>query len=109
VPAREVVLQRLQQPVADHALRHGPEGVERVGLAQLGVVGGLEGEDAHLRSVAVGDDDLVVLGERRERLHGAVDVVALGLGVGLLSPLEQGISAEGDDDSHVPTPPGWRP
>ena len=39
------VLHGLQQPVADHALRLGTEGVEGVGLGEALVIGGLQGQD----------------------------------------------------------------
>ena len=54
-----------EQPVADHALGLGAEDVERVRPVELRVGGALQGEQADLRAVAVGDDELVLLGERR--------------------------------------------
>ena len=58
---RQGVLHGLQQPVADHALGLGTEGVEGVGLREPLIVGGLQGEDAHLGAVTVGEDQLVLL------------------------------------------------
>jgi hypothetical protein len=51
--------------------------------------GALEGEQADLRPVAVGDDQLVARGERGD---GRGHVVQLDGGVGWLAPSQQGVA-----------------
>ena len=73
------VAQLLLDEVADHALGLGAEDVERVGRHLL-VGRTLEGQQADLWSVAVGDDQLVLVGDRRQLDAGGPDVLALVLG-----------------------------
>lgn len=61
--AGQGVVQGADQQGADHALGLGAEQVQRVGGAQSGVGRALHGEQADLGAVAVGDDDLVIMGE----------------------------------------------
>ena len=60
----------------------------------------LEGEQADLRSVAVGEHDLVVPCDLGDGLGGHLDVGPLDGGVHGLAPTQQGVAAEGDDDEH---------
>jgi hypothetical protein len=57
----------------------------------------LEREQADLGSVAVGDDDGVVVGEAADRVKGGRDVGALGGGVGGLTVAPQRAAADGED------------
>ena len=96
---RQQVAQLLLDQVADHALGLGAEDVERVGLDLL-VGGALERQQADLRPVAVRDHELVLRGDRRERLGGNAHVGALVLGGHRLPAAQQRVAAEGDDDAH---------
>ena len=99
--AGQGVLERLEEPVADHALGLGPQDVEGVGVGERGVLGALQGQQPDLGAVAVGDDQIVIAGQRGQGVGRGGDVVLLDLGVGGLAPLEQGVAAQGDDDPHV--------
>ena len=61
-----------------------------------------------LGPIAVRDDQVVVLGQRRECVDGGPHMVLLDLGVGRLAPLEEGIATECSDNEHV-SRPAWRP
>ena len=89
----------LLDEVADHALGLGAEDVERIGLDVL-VGRALQGEQADLRTVAVGDDELVLARDPGEGLGRDPDVGPLMPGGHRLAPLQQGVAAEGDDDTH---------
>ena len=102
-----LVAQRLLQDVADHPLALGAEDVERVG-ADTGVGGGLQREQADLRAVAVGHDDLVAATDHVADGSGrGDDVGSLGLGVGGLAAAQQRVAAEGDDDAHQCSSVRW--
>ena len=58
------VLEGLEEPVANHALCLGTENVEGVGAGQRRITGALDCQDANLRSIAVGDDELMVKCQR---------------------------------------------
>lgn len=105
---RDSVSQGLCKPVADHSLGLCPEDVERIATRESLVGVAFDGEQTHLRPVAVRDNESVVSGERCERLDGPQDVVLLNLGVGTLAPLEQCVAAKSGDDSHI-SPQEWRP
>ena len=70
------VLHRLQQPVADHSLGLRAEDVERVRRGQVRVGGALQGQHPHLGAVAVGDDQLVLRGQRGQRLDRAATLAS---------------------------------
>jgi hypothetical protein len=108
LPAGEGVLERLQQEVADHPLGLGPQHVERVGTRQVGVERALDGQHPDLGTVAVGDDQVVVVGQGCEGVHGHADVLLLGLGQGDLAPLEQGVAAHRHHQAHLSSR-GWPP
>jgi len=97
--------QRLLEPVADEPLRLGDQGVEGIGAGQRVVVTALEGQQADLRAVAVGDDDVVGGGRRRQGRRRLGDVLELHGGVRRLASPEQGVATEGDQDAHR-DPPG---
>jgi hypothetical protein len=61
--------QRPDQPVPDHPLGLRAERVQPVRAAQRGVTRALQGQQADLRPVAVGHDEVVGPAERRERVH----------------------------------------
>ena len=103
----QVVLHRLQQPVADHPLGLGAEHVERVRRGQVRVGGALQRQHADLGAVAVGDDQLVLGGQRGQRVDRAATLRLLHVGVRLLAALQQRVAAERDDDAHL-SRPGWR-
>ncbi len=65
---RQKVAQLLLDHVADHPFGLSTEDVERIGLDLL-VRRGLEGEQPDLRTVAVRDDQLVPVGDRRQLLR----------------------------------------
>ena len=98
--AGQRVLQRLDEPVADHSLGLRAEHIERVGMSQGRVAGTLQRQQADLRAVAVGDDQFVLAGQRGERGNRFEDVLFLDLGFRRLPPLQQGVPAEGGHDSH---------
>ena len=99
VPGQRVV-QGAHQQGADHALGLGAEQIERTGSAQSGIRCALHGEHPYLRAVAVGEDDLVFHRERGDRGGDAVDVRLLDVRVGAFTSVQQGVAAEGDDDTH---------
>ena len=90
----------MQQPVADHPLRLGTQHVERVRRGEARVAGALERQHAHLGTVAVGDHELVLRRERRQRVHRAAYVLLLHIGIGLLPPLQKRVAAQGYHDAH---------
>ena len=94
------VSQLLLDEVADHALRLRPKDVQRIDR-HLGVGGILERQQADLRPVAVGDDQLVLPRNGGQLRAGDPDVLALVLAGHGFTPAEQGIAAKGDDDSHA--------
>ena len=98
--AGQRVLQRLDEPVADHSLGLRAEHIERVGMSQGRVAGTLQRQQADLRAVSVGDDQFVLAGQRGERGNRFEDVLFLDLGFRRLPPLQQGVPAEGGHDSH---------
>jgi len=61
----ELVAELLLDDVSDHPFGLGAQDVQRRGLRGLGVGHRLEGEEADLRPVAVGDDQLGPTGQRR--------------------------------------------
>ncbi len=99
-PVPHGIAELLLQDVADHAGAFGVEHVERE--RRLRRRGRLEGEQAHLRPVAVGDHQRMAgrdqFGEHRCR---AADVGALVVCRHRLTPLQEGIAAERDDDPHL--------
>ena len=100
VPAalEEGVVEGVGQQVADLALRLRSEHVERRRRHDRRGHLRPDGEEAHLRTVAVGDDDLrpAALGERDQAPRRRHQVVALDLGRARLAPPYQGVAAEGD-------------
>jgi hypothetical protein len=92
--------QRLLEQVADLALRHRVEHVERerrgVGLAARL----LQGERADLRPVAVGEHDLVRPRDPRDRRRGLQRVRGLLGPRAALVLADQRVAAERDDDPH---------
>ena len=97
------VAELLLDHVADHALGLGAQDIERIGL--VGLVGGtLEREQADLRAIAMADDQLMLGGNRRQRLRRDMDVCALRLRRHRLAALEQRVAAESDDDAHGQSP-----
>jgi hypothetical protein len=109
VATGQVVLQALQQPVADHPLGHRPEGVERVGLGERLVVGRLQREHSDLGAVAVRDHEFVLFGKRRQRRDRRLHVGDLRCRVTLFAAAQQGVAAQRNDDTHWFSSPGWRP
>jgi hypothetical protein len=95
----EEIAQLLLDQIADHPVGLRPEQVERVGR-HTRQSRRLQRKQPDLGAVAVGDDELVIAGQRSEGEGGGVDVRALVLGRRRLAPTQQGIAAEGDDDPH---------
>src|SRR5690606_1764109 len=60
-------------------------------------------------AVAVGDDHLVLVGERGQGPCGDPDVLDLGVGVRNLAALQEGVAAEGHHDAHEPCVPDAAP
>ena len=58
-------------------------------------------KQAHLWAVAVGDHQVVVACEWGQGVDGSSDVLLLDLGERDLTSFEQGVPADGDDESHV--------
>ncbi|GAA3244849.1 hypothetical protein GCM10020256_71000 [Streptomyces thermocoprophilus] len=91
--AGQRVAQGAHQQGADHALGLGAEQVEGAG-------GCLGGEPAQLGFVAVGDDEVVLMGERGDRGGHPDDVGPFQGGVGVPAAVQQGVAAQGDHDAH---------
>ena len=107
--AGDHVAELLLEDVADHPLGLRAEDVERVRV-DVGVRRRLEGEQPDLGSVAVGEHELVRLGDGRQGRRRAADVHPLVLRRHRLAPLQQGVAAERHHDAHGEvSPPGWRP
>lgn len=92
--ARERVVKRTGQQRADHALGLGTQQVQGVGSAEGGVGRALHGEQADLRAVAVGDDQLVFLREGRQGGGDPVDVGLLDSGVRAFAAVQQGVAKQ---------------
>lgn len=101
------VVEGAGQQGADHPLGLGAEQVQRIGGAEGGVGRAFHGEQADLGAVAVSEDDLVLVSQSSQGGGHPVDVRLLDGGVGALAAVEQGVAAEGDDDTHGFSPPGW--
>ena len=102
-PDLEPVAELAFDEVADHPLRLGVEDVERE-RRDVTVRGALQREQADLGPVPVGHRHLVVGRDGREGLARDPHVVALGVDARRLAPPQQGVTAEGDDHSHVAAP-----
>ena len=89
---RELVAESLLEEVADHPLALRTEHVERGR--------GLQGEQADLGPVAVGDDQLVVAVQLSEAAGGVRDVTPLHVGVSGLAAPQQRVAAERGDHAH---------
>ncbi len=100
---RQQVADLLLDEVADHALGLGAEDVKRIGL-NVPVRGTLEREQPDLRTVAMGNDELVLAGDPRERGRRNPDIGPLMPGGHRLAPLQEGVAAERDDDTHLSEP-----
>jgi hypothetical protein len=93
---RQFVVERLSKEVADHALALRAEDVESVRPhLTVGLAG--EGEQTDLRTIAVGDDEVVVARECGEDTHRLADVAALGVFFLRLATSQECVSAEGYD------------
>ena len=97
--ALHLLAQGVLQVVADVALAHGATDGQRARDVLLrvgaGELGHGVGNHAHLRAVAVDDDDLVaLLDEVNDGAGGVLDRLHL-----LRKVLAKGVSAEGDDDA----------
>ena len=97
---RQDVAELLLDEVADHALGLRTEHVERIRLDVL-VRRGLQREQSDLGSVAVRQDELMLLGDRREGTCGDADVASLGVFGHRLPALEERVAAERDQNSHA--------
>ncbi len=95
----QYVAQLLLDHVTDHPFGFGAENVQRVRLDSR-ERGRLEGEQPHLRSVAVSDDEAVVARQRGQRPGRHLDVRALVLFGERLPPLEQGVAPQRHHDPH---------
>ena len=97
---RQQVAELLLDQVADHPLGLGAEHVERVRL-DVRVGRGLEREQADLGAVAVRQHELVLLGDRGQRPRRRRGRSPRWTSAVIGSPrFEQGVAAEGDQDSH---------
>ena len=103
----EQVAELLLDQVADHALGLRAEDVQRVGVDLL-VRRSLEREQTDLRAVAVRDDQLVVGRQRGERPACGSHVHTLVLCGQRLTPAEEGVAAQRDDDPHLSRPASRR-
>ena len=91
--------QLLLNEVADHALRSRVQDVQRVRFgSSVGL--GLQGQQAHLGSVAVHDDEAVLRGQRGYRLRRDPDVAPLYGGGHRVRPPQQCVPAQCDHDPH---------
>jgi hypothetical protein len=76
----QLVDELLLKQIADHPLALGSEQVERVrGHVRIGLA--LERQQADLQAVAVGDHELVLAREHRDRLDCRAHGVPLGRGI----------------------------
>ncbi|MCY1438401.1 hypothetical protein D9M71_545970 [compost metagenome] len=93
---RQQVAQLLFDHVADHAFGLGAEDVQRVGVG--GIIGrALQGQQADLRAVAMGNHQFVAGGHLGDLLAGDAHVLALILRGHGLATAQQGVAAQGDD------------
>ena len=69
-------------------------------MAEVVVGGSLQGQQAHLRAVAVGHDDLVAGCDGGDAFGRGGDVLALVLRGHRLASTQQRVAAEGDHDAH---------
>ncbi|CAI8779185.1 NAD-specific glutamate dehydrogenase [Pseudomonas sp. IT-232MI5] len=95
----EQVAQFLFDDVADHAFGFGTEHVQRV-RADGGVGRRLQRQQADLRAIAVGDDQLVAGMDLGDLLGGDADVGALIVSGHRFTTAEQGVTAQSYDDTH---------
>ncbi|CAI8896061.1 NAD-specific glutamate dehydrogenase [Pseudomonas sp. IT-P260] len=93
------VAQFLFDYVADHAFGFGTEHVQRV-RGDGGVRRRLQRQQADLRAIAMGDDQLVARMDLGDLLGGDADVGALVVSGHRLATAEQGVTAQSYDDTH---------
>ena len=108
LPAREGVLERLEQEVADHPLGLRTEDIERVRVRQRRVGRALVGQQPDLWPVAVGNHHLVVPRQWRQGGHSRFDMLLLDLGHRDLTTLQERVAAHRHHETHV-SPRSWRP
>ena len=96
----EQVVEFLLQDIADHAASFGAKHIE--GKAAFGVIrGGLQGKQADLWPVAMGNDDLMPCGDDvGDGFSGASDIIALVVGRHRLAAAQKRVAAQGDQDPH---------
>ena len=105
---RQRAPQLLLDEVADHALGSRVQDVQGVRLgAAVGL--GLQGQQAHLRSVAVHDDEVVLRGQRCHRLGRGPDVAPLYRRGHRVRTPQQCIPAQCEHDPHSSLQLGERP
>jgi hypothetical protein len=89
------ILEGLEEEVADHALCLGHQGIEGVRMGKVRIASALKGQQAHLRAIAVRDDEVMVKGERGERFDRRDHVLLLHFGERSLSSLQERIPTQG--------------
>ena len=109
--AGEGVLERLEKEVANHSLGLRSQHVEGVGVGKRGVARALKREQPDLRPITVGDDHIVVAGQRGQCLHRSQNVFLLDLGEWCLPALQQRVSSQSYNEPHFSRPswPPWPP
>ncbi|MCY1430784.1 hypothetical protein D9M71_467390 [compost metagenome] len=85
--------------VADHAFGFGAEHVQRIG-GDLVIGGALQGQQANLRAVAVGDHQFVAGLHLGDLLRRDLHIHALIVSGHGLATAQQGVTAQSDDDTH---------
>ena len=105
LPARQLIAQRLLDQIADHSFAFGAQDIERI-RAHVLVGRRLQGQQSDLRTVAVGDDDLVPSRDWRHRLGDSVQQIAsLHLCVERLAAAQERVAAKRHDHEHqLPLP-----
>lgn len=95
----ERIIESLSEPIADLALAHRDGGFERHSGGGVSSCGFFVDENiADLRAVAVDDDDVILLGELRDRVANLAGDLFLCFG-GRFAVFLEGVTAESDNDA----------
>ena len=101
-PGQPGVADRLLQPVAEQTLCLGHERVERIGRGQHGIALALDRQHPDLRAVAVHDEQFAAVRQSRQTRRRLADVAELNRCVCGLTPTQQRVATETDDDPGHP-------
>jgi hypothetical protein len=97
--SREMVSQFLLNHVADHTLGLGIQHVQGIGF-DCRIAGSLESKQADLRPVPVRENELMIGCQGCQCPGCCTDILPLYICRHRLPPFQQGVSTQGDDNSH---------